>query len=470
MFEEDDDQNKLDFDTQLQRFEAMLKEGKTSYFDVEVFEEIIDHYIGHNEYKKALRGLEMGLTQHPSNANLLLLKSDLYLSTGKLLKALECLNAVEQIEPYNSEVYILKASVYSQQRKFKEAIYFLKQAIKFADDEDRVDLYIDLAVEYENAEKFDSAISCLLHALKLNPENETAMYEISYCFEIAGKNEDAIKFYQEFIDEHPYSYLAWHNLGTSLIKDARLTEAIEAFDYCLAINEEFSTAHFNKATVLMMDEKYPEAINHFNETILREEALPLTFLYLGECYEKINEMVLAEQNYIRAIEMDEEFAESYVALSLLKLNTANYVDAAYYIQKAIKLDELNADFWYINAEIHETAGDQPTAELAYEKAVSLDEANVEILLDYANFTLDSSGIDAAIELLTDKESSFAENELMLYRLAALFYIKGLQKEAYRYFEKALTLNSTAYLSAIDYYPPMDRDETIRYMINSHLNG
>src|SRR4051812_16060136 len=107
MFEEDDDLNDLDFEGQLERFENMLKEGRVIYFDVEIFEEIIDHYIGNNEYKKALRGLEAALTQHPGNANLLLLKADLYLSTGKLQKSLECLNIVEQIEPYNSEVFVL---------------------------------------------------------------------------------------------------------------------------------------------------------------------------------------------------------------------------------------------------------------------------------------------------------------------------------------------------------------------------
>ena len=469
MFEEEEF-NDLDFDSQLKRFEDILKDGRSVYFDVEVFEEIIDHFIGHNEYKKALRGLEMALTQHPGNANLLLLKADLYLSTGKLSKSLECLTLVEQIEPYNSEVFVLKANVYSQQRKFEEAIYFLKQAIKFAEEEDKVELYIDLAVEYENAEKYLKAISCLRHALELSPENETAMYEISYCFEISGKNTEAIEFYRAFIDEQPYSYLAWHNLGTALIKDGKLIEAVDAFDYCLAIKDDFSTAHFNKATVLMMDEKFHEAINHFTETIIRDEALPLTFLYLGECYEKTNELVLAEQNYLRAIELDEEFAESYVAMALLKMTTGHHIESDFYITKAISLDPQNPDFWYINAEVCENAGQVEKANLAYQKAISLDEKNVEILVDYSNFIQNLEGLDSAIELMLEKEFEFNTNELFNYRLSAMYYMYGKLQLAYKYFERGLEINSNNYNSAFEFYPQMENDQHILYLINSNFNA
>lgn len=469
MFEEDDEVNNLDFDAQLERFESMLKEGKSFYFDVEIFEEIIDHYMGLNEYKKALRGIDMGLTQHPGNTNLLLLKSDLYVSTGKLSKALECLNIIEQVEPYNSEVAILKASVYSQQRKFEEAIYYLKQAIKHSDEEDRVDLYIDLAVEYENAEKYDKAISCLQHALDINPENETAMYEISYCYEIAGKNQASIAFYKDFIDKHPYSYLAWHNLGTSLIKDGKLEEAVEAFDYCLAINEDFSTAHFNKATVLMMEENYPDAITHFTETVLLDEALPLTFLYLGECYEKIAEYVLAEQNYIRAFELDEEFAEAFVALALLKSHLHAGVEAEYYINKAISLDEINADFWYIKAEISETNGLLGDAKKAYEKAVSLDEDNIEILLDYSSFIHTEFGAEDAVALLMDKYSKFSGIDIYEFRLSALYFILGKRNLSFEHFEKGLLYNAKTYSAAFSYCQEMEQVPEFQQLISIYNN-
>ncbi len=463
---EDEEFNNLDFNSQLVRFENILKQGQSVYFDVEVFEEIIDHFIGHNEYKKALRGLEMALTQHPGNTNLLLLKADLYLSTGKLSKSLECLTLIEQVEPYNSQVFVLKANVYSQQRKFEEAIYFLKQAINFAEEEDKIELTIDLAVEYENAEKYDKAIQCLKQALKSNPDNETALYEIAYCYEISGKNKESLKFYQDFIDEQPYSYLAWHNLGTALIKDSKIPEALDAFDYCLAINEDFSTAHFNKATVLMMDEKYHDAINHFNETIIREEALSLTYLYLGECYEKIGEAVLAEQNYLKAIELDEEFAESYVSVALLKMNSSNLVEAQYYISKAISLDPQNADFWYINAEILENSFEDAKANEAYLKAISFDETNLDILVDYSNFLQNYEGLHIAIDFMHEKEEIFKNNELFYYRLSSIYYMHGKLQEAYVQFEKGLSINPTTNNFAFDFYPQMELDQHILYLINS----
>ncbi len=470
MFEDREDEKNIDFNSQLKRFEEMLKAGKSSYFDVEIFEEIIDHYLGLNEYKKALRGIDAGLAQHPGNSNLMLLKADLYLSTGKLLKSLECLSAIETIEPYNSEVFVLKASVYSQQRKFDEAIYYLKLAIKYCEQDEKVELYIDLAVEYENCEKYEKAISCLKHALELNAENETAMYEISYCYEIAGKNAESIAFYQAFIDEHPYSFLAWHNLGTSLIKDGNLPEALDCFDYCLAINEEFSTAHFNKATVLMMNENYYEAINHFNETVIREEALPLTFLYLGECYEKINESVLAEQHFMRALEIDEEFADAYVSLALLKANQNQYTEADFYISKAVKLDDQNPDFWYIKAEICENDHRANDAKAAYQNAIQLNPDNLEILLDFSNFLHADFSLEDALFLLESVYEKFAGVDLIEFRISALCFLSGKIQTAGEFFVRGLEYNNQGYKSAFQYCPDMQTVPLFNDLIAQYNNG
>ena len=466
MFEEPEF-NDLDFDLQLKRFEEMLAENSNVYFDVEVFEDIIDYYIENSEYKKALRGLDIALSQHPFATGLMLLKADLYVSTGKLNKGLEVLNNIEQFEPYNPEVFILKASVYSQQRNFDDAIRNLKSAIKYADKEDLDDLYIDLAVEYENCEKYDKAVSCLKKALELNPENETALYEISYCYEIADKNDEAIAFYQAYIDEHPYSYLAWHHLGTAWIKAGLNEKAVEAFDFCIAIKNDFSTAYFNKATVLMMDEKYHEAMDNLMETILRDEAIGLTYLYLGECFEKTGDLLSAEQNYLKAIELEDEMPEAYISLALLKNQQNQYVEAEYYCKQAIALDGENPDYWYLMAEILENAGNIEGANEAYIKTLALNKENADILLDYSNFKLINFGTEEAIETLETCDPALANHPLLLYRLAVYYYAKGLKQQSYLFFEKALSLDYKSHTSAFDYFPELAADINIMNLVQSH---
>lgn len=464
MFEEEES-NQPEFAQILQRFEDMLSNGHQQYFDPEVFEEVIDHYIGRNEYKKALRCLDIALSQHPLSTSLMLLKAELYVSTGKLLKGQEVLNHLETLEPYNCDVYILKASIYSQQRNFDESVRYLKKAIKHADKEDLDDLYIDLAVEYENSEKFDKAVACLRHALELNPENETALYEISYCFEIAERNEDAIGFYKEFIDKNPYSYLAWHHLGTAYIKVGRNDDALDAFDYCLAIRESFSTAYFNKATVLMMQERFVDAIDHFNETVMRGEAIALTFMYLGECYEKLGEDVLAEQNLLKALELEDELPDIYFALGMLKSKQHQYVEAEFYAQQAIKLDEKNPDNWYLLAEVYESAGNPEGASDAYVKSIELSEGGVEIILDFSNFKLLHENVNAAIDLLEEVNTTELKCGATCFRLAAYYAILGKRMMTYQCFEEGLRLDYFGYGAAVEYHPELTDDPHILNLID-----
>lgn len=467
---EDEESSKPELSLELQRFEEMLNKGQQVYFDPEVFEEIIDHYIDHNEYKKAMRGLDIALSQHPFSSSLMLLKAELYVSTGKLLKGQEILNKLEQLEPFNPDVYILKASIYSQQRIFEESVRYLKKAIRYSDEEDLDDLYIDLAVEYENCEKYDKAIDCLKHALGRNPENETALYEISYCYELAERNEEAVAFYKKFIDSNPYSYLAWHHLGTSYIKAGKMDDALDAFDYCIAIKDSFSTAHFNKATVLMMKEEYAEAIDHFNETVMRGEAIALTYLYLGECYEKLGENMLAEQNLQRALELEDEMPDIYFALGMLKNKMNHYVEAEFYAKQAIQLDEANPDNWYLLAEIYENAGSPELAANAYVKSIELSENGLDIILDYSNFKFNQENVQSAIDFLTDIQPVGERQAAISYRLAAYSFIQGKKVACYSFFEEALAANPDGYVQAFEYWPDMAEDKHIIQLIDAYRNN
>ena len=81
---------------------------------------------------------------------------------------------------------------------------------------------------------YNKAIEYLQLSLEDNPENDVALYEIAFCW-IHGPSRDSISFYERFIDKQPYSYAAWYNLGNVLNRMDRFEEALDAYDYCLAI-------------------------------------------------------------------------------------------------------------------------------------------------------------------------------------------------------------------------------------------
>ena len=54
----------------IEKYEAMLKDHDSVYFDSEEFEYIIDHYTKNNELKRSRQAVELAMSQHPESNKL----------------------------------------------------------------------------------------------------------------------------------------------------------------------------------------------------------------------------------------------------------------------------------------------------------------------------------------------------------------------------------------------------------------
>ena len=94
-----------DYAASLDRFEQMLKKNEHYFFDVEEFEILIDHYLEKTDTKKAKKVIDISLKQHPTSSTLKLKKAQFLTAIHKPNKALEILNSLEVLEPFNSEIF-----------------------------------------------------------------------------------------------------------------------------------------------------------------------------------------------------------------------------------------------------------------------------------------------------------------------------------------------------------------------------
>src|SRR3546814_10786934 len=76
---------------------------------------------------------------------------------------------------------------------------------------------------------------------------------------------------QKYIDEEPYSYAAWYNLGNAFNKLGRFEKAIDAYDYAILVRDNFAAAYCNKGNALMNLERFQEAIHVFRQTFEYEQ-------------------------------------------------------------------------------------------------------------------------------------------------------------------------------------------------------
>lgn len=412
----------------ISRYEKMLEKNDEYFFDVEQFELIIDHYLDRNELKKASQVLGYARSQHPTSVELLFCESNILIGAGKLNKALQVLDAMESLHPFNDEIYLTKASIHSQLRNYDLAIRNYKKALEFAEEE-LDDIHVDLAFEYENLEALTKAIFHLKEALKINPENEAALYELAYCFDLAENMSGAATFFQRFLDDNPYSYVGWYSLGNAFAKQGLLEKGIDAFEFCIAINDGFSSAWFGKAKAHVDLGQLDKAIESYQETLEMEGAQAVTFSLIGECYEKLDQVDLALEYYSRALEQDPEWVDAWIGTGVVKQVQGKLSESINYLQKAIELEPNNDSARTLLARVYVKARNDEAAMVMYETVHQTAPENLEAWLEHSDLLLQAGIHEAAINKLEEGARVHLNDTRYRYRMVSYLLQAGRTNEA-----------------------------------------
>jgi tetratricopeptide (TPR) repeat protein len=132
--------------------------------------------------------------------------------------------------------------------------------------------------------KLDEAVAQFKEAVKLNPEDEDAHYNLALAFARKENRDAAKKEYLEALRIYPDYAEAHNNLGNLLVSEGKFTEAVEHFQATLKISPENASAHNNLGNALARQGKVNEAIASFSEALrLKPDYIEARF-NLGNAY------------------------------------------------------------------------------------------------------------------------------------------------------------------------------------------
>ena len=127
-FEHNEDEDSITY--LIERFDNMLIEEGHYFFDVEEYEDLVDYYLTTGELEKCNTVIGYALEQYPDHSGFVIRQAQVLVSSNKAEKALKILAKVEEIEPNNSEIYITKGAIYSQMKRYDDAIREYKAVLK----------------------------------------------------------------------------------------------------------------------------------------------------------------------------------------------------------------------------------------------------------------------------------------------------------------------------------------------------
>lgn len=463
-FEERDQEHVAEL---IANYERMIAENDSCFFEEGSLDQIIEYYEERQNMDMAMKVVNMAVEQHPFSASFLIKKGQLLFDGKDFDNALEALDQAAALDASDLQIYLLRCDIYVWQGKFLQAIDTIEVAMDFAEKDEMPDLYLELADIYEEWERYDDLFGTLMKTLDLDPTNEEALNRMWFCVEFTEKYSESVEYHKMFIDENPYSYLAWFNLAHAYAGLKEYDKAIEAFEFVIAINDEYEYAFKDCGELLFKIKNYQKAADYFLQASLISKPYKELYYSIGECYEHMHNYNRARYYYRKATNLDPYFGDAYYKIGTMYEEENRWGNALTAYERAYKLDEENAEYALSIADVNMHMGDIDKAIVFYRQGVELEPENKDAWTSLARCYVDAGDFREALNLMDKAIIQFEETADLYYIKSAFYYQIGNRHEAFINLERALLQDFESHDLLYDITPYMREDDAVNHIIDQY---
>jgi len=421
----------------LSRFELLRSGGSPPFLEEEAFEKIIDHFQQNEQLDKALEAANLAVERFPYSSALQVRKADILLVHRRYREGLRVLDQAHLLDSRDINIYILRTDAYLALDQQEKAVALLQEALQHFEGEERVELLFELADVYDDYEDFDKVFDCLKGVLEVDPINEEALYKICFWTDFTGRNEEGIKLHQQILDDHPYSELAWFNLGAAYQGLKLYEKSIDAYKYAVAIEEKFDYAYRNMGDAYIRLRKYREAIEVLER--VHELSKPEDVIYeaIGYCYEKLKQPAQARFNYRKASHLRQDDSRILYKIACTYFNEQRWEAAYKQVDTAIRMHRSQFDYQLLAGESCMHLGRVKEAVQHFMQAVRAKPRNLAGWESLIRCLFQTEQWEEALLQTTLALQATKTKPLFLYYKAAILFGQGQSKEGLLQLEEAL---------------------------------
>jgi tetratricopeptide (TPR) repeat protein len=256
-----------------------------------------------------------------------------------------------------------------QLNTWKNGITLFEHAVSVT--ENNYSAYNNLGTAFEKID-LDKAMFYYKTALKIRPNDATALYNLGNVFSEKGYIDKAIQYYLKALNIKPNYTAALNNLGEALAKkgdydkanyyfkralktdptgsgtcmnfanalflQAKPDIAVALYKKILQTDSENPDVHYNLAYVLFSEKKYNEAIRHYNETLRIDPKYLKAHYHLGDIYFSRGNTKKAFMHFATIIKLKPDYVPAYNKLGLILFKQGKFKKAGVFFSKALQLD------------------------------------------------------------------------------------------------------------------------------------
>ena len=441
MFDDDfNDEEWGSLDETLAKYGEVKRGESTSILDEEEFERVIEYYFQNSNEEQALLACDIARTYYPFSASVMLLKAEILTQAQKYGQALKVLDEMEQYDNNNLDAVLLRSDILLSQFKYDQAALWLEQRSKEFQGKEKTELLLELSDVYDESEEFDAVFDTLKRVIKIDRRNEEALQKICFWAEFTERLDESVTLHTQLTDDDPYNALAWFNLGAAYQGLKLYEKCIDAYEFCIAIDEKFEFAYRNMADAYMRLKWYEKALEVLEKHIEIAKPEDVIFEAMGYCWEKQKDFARARQFYRQASQLSPQDDGIFYKIGETYAREKQWEKAVKSFSVALHLNKDNASYCMAIGNCLMEMDVKSEALVCYLNAVRLKPGNKTTWVALIKGLFLTGYYDEALTQIAVAREHCGEKADFNYYQAATLFQMGKAKEALLQLEKGLKLS------------------------------
>ncbi|MBT8191184.1 MAG: tetratricopeptide repeat protein [Saprospiraceae bacterium] len=445
-------------------FETNFEKGNDILLQEKTYLEIIRFYEEELQYDKAIEVADLALEKYSFRPDFYIIKARLLFQTNFHEEALVLLDKAENISPYEHDILLLKIRILAFRGEITEANEILDDMKRYVSSGDLSDVYLSESYINEIMQDYNGMYENLTKAIISDMDNEEAFERIGFAVQLSKKYKESIEFHNTIINEHPFNYLAWYNLGHALACEGEYQEAIDAIEYSFLTEENFENGYLDCSDICIQEKDFKRALAIYESYVdnfgINEEVL----INMAECEYEIGHLNKARILLNKLLKLDPYNDEVYYKLGLCYAGAGNWAKAINSYHKAITLEDSCEDYYHAIAKAHHAVGSYEKSEFFFGKSVESGPEQSHFWKEYVSFLIKTGKKEKALSVLAESDDYTFGADLLFCKGIAL-YLSGYIKEANMAFEEGLKEDFEQHALIYEIEPELGLNKELQSMVD-----
>eukprot|EP01060_Flectonema_neradi_P012304 TRINITY_DN1916_c0_g2_i1.p1 TRINITY_DN1916_c0_g2~~TRINITY_DN1916_c0_g2_i1.p1 ORF type:complete len:804 (+),score=118.07 TRINITY_DN1916_c0_g2_i1:133-2544(+) len=300
---------------------------------------------------------------------------------------------------------------------------------------------LDLGTNLKAVGRGEEGVKKYHESLVYNPQYCAAYYNLGVTAAEACKPQEAFMYYEKALSINPLSVESLCNMGVIKRQIGDLEGACEYYSKALKVQPNFklisnnySVALSDLGTKLMNEGRIKEALSHYEESVLANPTYPDAYYNMGVLYAGGGDLRKSVYNYQLAVHMRPDYAEAWNNLGVVFKQMGSLDRAVECYERALALNGTFAQTMNNLSVILSASGNMDRAQKLLRKAIQMEPLYAEAYNNLGVILRDEGILEEALDCysrclsICPAAENAAQNRLLALNFSTKHTLDQVQRE------------------------------------------